>query len=323
MVRVLSALLAAVTISGGAIAQETGNRIDGAVGVDFSFVSVSGYDSWTDGSVGKLRYTDSGFYLSRAFVDVDARLTDTLKTSIVIESYGDSLGTAVDLTEAFLEWRPVPRSPNRYRLKVGAFYPRISLENVERGWTNPYLINSSAINTWVGEEIRAFGTELSWSRRPQSLGGRHEFGISAAMFWGNDPAGSLLAWKGWSLHDRQSRFSDKLPLPPLPQIQPGGMFEAQDPYVEPFREIDNNAGYYANFEWRIANRFLIRGSGHSKVDGMPNRGQVVTVHVANVHSGGSGHIILIKYLKAVGNLRSLRVSTASKNQIYYRCQPKK
>lgn len=257
MVRVLTGAAFAVLLTTGvATAQQSAHDV--AFGVDVGYVNVSGYDSWTDGSVGKLRYSDDALVLARAFLDYEGRVTDTLDATIVFEAYNDDLGTAIDLTEAYLEWRPVPRSANRYRLKVGAFYPRISLENVGRGWSNPYLQNSSAINTWVAEELRSFGAELSWNRKPASLGGSHEFGINAAVFWGNDPAGSLLAWKGWSVHDRQSRFSDKLPLPPLPQIQPGGVFAAQDPYVEPFREIDDAAGYYVNLEWRFANKVLVR-----------------------------------------------------------------
>ena len=263
MVRILTGAIA-TTVLASAAAGAPGDRIDLAGGLDLSLIAVSGYESWTDGSVGKLRFSDNGFYLGRAYVDVDGRLADTLQLKLAIEAYGDGIGTAADLTEAYLEWRPVPRSPNRYRLKVGAFYPRISLENVARGWTNPYLLNSSAINTWVAEELRSFGAEFSWSRKPAGLGGRHEFGINAAAFWGNDPAGSLLAWKGWSLHDRQSRFGDKLPLPALPSIQPGGVFyQRQDPYVVPFREIDDTAGYYVNVEWRLANRLLIRAMSYN------------------------------------------------------------
>jgi len=260
MVRVLRPVSAIVALlmTTAVAAQDVNSRHDIAFGVDVAFVETSGYESWTDGSVGKLRYSDDGLVLARAFLDYEGRLTDTLDATVVLEAYDDGLGTAIDFTEAYLEWRPVPTSANRYRLKLGAFYPRISFENVGRGWSNVYLQNSSAINTWVAEELRSFGAELSWNRKPAILGGRHDFGINAAVFWGNDPAGSLLAWKGWSMHDRQSRFSDKLPLPPLPQIQPGMMFAAQDPYVEPFREIDNSAGYYVNLEWRMANRVQVR-----------------------------------------------------------------
>lgn len=229
-------------------------------GIDASYVSAAGLPSWTEGFVGKLRYDDGndGLLISRAFVDYEARLTDTVDAHAALEFYDDGLGSIVDATEAYLEWRPVPRSPNRYRLKVGAFYPRISLENTEPGWGSPYTLNSSAVNTWVAEELRTVGAELSISRRPRALGGEHQLGLQIAMFWANDPAGSLLAWKGWSVHDRQSRISDMLPLPPLPQIQEGMIFEYQDPFVRPFREVDNRTGYYVNGEWRKGNQFLFR-----------------------------------------------------------------
>jgi len=229
-------------------------------GIDLSYVDVSGHTSWTEGSVGKLRYDDNndGLMISRAFADYQFQVTDTFKIHAALEAYDDDIGAAVDFTEAYLEWRPVPRSENRYRLKVGAFYPRISFENTGPGWSNLYTMSSSAINTWVAEELRTVGAEISVSRRPAMLGGAHTFMLQGAAFVGNDPTGSLLAWKGWSLHDRQSRFGDELPLPPLPQIQPGMMFEKQDPYVVPFREVDDRIGYYLNGEWQVGRLIRIR-----------------------------------------------------------------
>ena len=229
-------------------------------GIDVSYVDVSGHTSWTEGFVGKLRYDDNndGLMISRAFAEYQYQVTDTFKAHAAVEAYDDDIGSTIDFTEAYLEWRPVPRSENRYRLKVGAFYPRISFENTEPGWGSPYTMSFSTINTWVAEELRTIGAELSVSRRPAMFGGNHTFGLQGAVFVGNDPAGSLLAWKGWSVHDRQSRFGDKLPLPPLPQIQPGMMFEAQDPFVAPFREIDDRAGYYLNGEWQVGQLLRIR-----------------------------------------------------------------
>ena len=118
-------------------------------GVDLSFIGVSGHRSWTDGFVGKLRYSedDSRLKISRAYLDVNARLADTLSATVVMEAYTDDLGFVADFTEVYLSWRPVPSSANRYRLKVGAFYPRISFENTSPGWSNPYTLSSSAINT--------------------------------------------------------------------------------------------------------------------------------------------------------------------------------
>lgn len=243
-----------------AAAAEKPDRYDLRIDADISYVDASGLPSWTEGFVGKLRYDDKtdGLVISRAFVDYSMRFTDTIKAKVALEIYNDDLGAVADFTEAYLEWRVLPQSANRYRLKFGAFYPRISLENTGASWSSPYTLNSSAINTWVAEELRTFGVELAASRRPERFGGTHTFSVQGSVFWNNDPAGSLLAWKGWSLHDRQSRFRDRLPLPPLPVLEPDEMFEKQDPYVTPFREIDDRVGYYLNGEWRFANFFLLR-----------------------------------------------------------------
>ena len=111
-------------------------------GIDLALVKTSGLESWTEGSVGKLRYDEDGLILSRAFLDYRAGLADTVDVSVAVEIYDDELGSPLDVTEAYLEWRPVPRSANRYRIKAGAFYPRISFENTEPGWGSPYVLNS-------------------------------------------------------------------------------------------------------------------------------------------------------------------------------------
>ncbi|MCH8099683.1 MAG: hypothetical protein IIB74_04520 [Proteobacteria bacterium] len=258
MGRILIAVLALAGLPWSAMAADNTSGYEIRYGVEFGFLKTSGYPSWTTGFVGKLRYDNDGAVFNRAFVDYRGRFGDTINVHMVLEGYDDDLGNTIDFTEAYVEWRPMPKSATRYRVKVGAFYPRISLENVDPGWSNRYTQNSSAINTWVAEELRTIGAELTVSRRPESLGGAHAFSASVAAFVANDPAGSLLAWKGWSVHDRQSRFSDKLPLPPLPQIQPGMMFDDQNPYVEPFKEIDGRVGYYVNGEWRFGKKFLLR-----------------------------------------------------------------
>ena len=236
------------------------NRYQLRAGIDVSYINASGYTSWTEGFVGKLLYDDNNedLKISQAFVDANFQLTDTLKAHAVVDAYDDGIGSIVGFTQAYIEWRPVPRSKNRYRLKVGAFYPHMSLENVSAGWNSPYTMSFSAINTWIAEELRTVGAELSVSRRPETFGGAHTFSLQGAVFVANDPTGSLLAWKGWSAHNRQSRFGDQLPLAPLPQIQPGGVFEEQDPYIEPFREIDSRAGYYVGGEWQFNQQLLIR-----------------------------------------------------------------
>ncbi len=234
------------------------SRVD--MGLDISLIKASGHPSWLDGSAGKLRYDpeNDGIGLTRGYVDIESMVADTVKAHVVLEAYDDDHGPTVDATEAYLEWRPVPNSANRYRVKAGVFYPRISFENTGPGWSSPYSISPSAINTWVGEELRSVGVEFSFSRRLQSFGGAHTVSLHAAIFEGNDPAGGLIAWKGWSIHDRQSRFSDEIPLPPIPRIQPGNWWDEQDPFITPLLEIDEEPGYYINAEWRYGDRFQLR-----------------------------------------------------------------
>ena len=250
-------LLLLASVPAKAVEIATGH--EATIGIEAGYVHLSGYPSWTEQSYGKLRDDDEGLIFSRAYLDYHGRVTDTIGANVVLEAYDDDLGHAADFTEAFLEWRPVPRSATRYRLKLGLFYPRISLENTGAGWSSPYTVNSSAINTWVAEEIRSTGAELSISHRPASLGGAHSFTMNAAVFAGPDPAGSLISWRGWSLHSRQTRPSDDLPLPLTPQLQPDGAFGSrQDSYVEPLIEIDDEVGYYISAEWRMGQRILVR-----------------------------------------------------------------
>jgi len=253
-------LLFAAALPSSALAQSEPGRAQLNSGIDLSFISASGHPSWLEGSAGKLRYDrdNDGLLLSRGFVDYDYRLADTLTVSINAEMYLENFSSTLDLTEAYLVWSPVPTSANRYQLKAGAFYPRVSLENSDHGWSSPYTLSSSAINTWVGEELRSYGAEFSVSRRPESLGGRHKLSLHASMFYNNDTAGGLIAWKGWSIHDRQSRLGDGVPLPPVPMIQPGMWFDEQDPFITPILEIDDTYGYDIDGEWSISNRFLLR-----------------------------------------------------------------
>lgn len=142
MVRVLKTSFFVTCILCTAVMADEPSRHDLVVGIDLSYVSVSGYESWTQGSVGKLRHDSNGLVLGRAFLDYEGRLTDTLGATLVLEAYDGDLGSTIDFTEAYLEWRPVPRSANRYRLKLGTFYPRVSLENIERG-CGPVFIRSA------------------------------------------------------------------------------------------------------------------------------------------------------------------------------------
>lgn len=254
---------------------------------------------WTTGGVGKLRYgeSDRGATRARWYVDYRGRIRPTLDARVVADYVSDaSSGLAV--TEAYLEWRPLPASMLRQRWKAGAFYPKLSLENIGPGWTSPYTLSSSAINTWVAEEVRAVGAEWSMQRRIGLAGSPHEVEAFAALLTQNDPAGALIAWKGWSVHDRQSRLGDRLPLPQLPQLQPGGLLQTQDPFTEPFREIDHAFGYYAGGGWSYARRARVAVAHYdNRADPLSVRGGQYAWRTRFDHLGAQlempGHVGLI------------------------------
>lgn len=253
----LLGLAAAMTAT--AAGAESGDRHSWAFHLDLdSSAASSAADSWVDGGVGKLRYgeADDGTNLGRFFFVYDGRLTPTWDAHFVAD-YVDDSSPGVDVTEAYLQWHPLPRPAFRQRLKVGAFYPPFSLENGGPGWSNPYTISSSAINTWLGVEVRTLGAEWRLERPLGLRGSGRQLAFYASAFLGNDPAGTMLAWNGWAVHDRQTRLGDILPLPPLPQIQPGRMFAAQALQGEPFIETDDAPGFYVGAEWRQGHRVLL------------------------------------------------------------------
>lgn len=255
MVRLL--ILLAGSLFAAAAGASGGERHQWAVDVDFGAVtSSSGFEPWTEGGFGKLRFDDNDFGVTRVLAEYRGRLTPTLWARISAD-YVDDASPGVGLTEAYLQWRPIPDSPLRQQWRLGAFYPPFSRENGGPGWSSPFLLSFSAINTWLGEEIRPVGIEWS-ARRP--LGPRsspHELGVFAAAFYGNDPAATLLFWRGWAIHDRQTRVGDDLPLPPAPIWQDGEIVDFREQSVEPIAEIDHRPGYYAGLEWRYARQAML------------------------------------------------------------------
>jgi hypothetical protein len=261
LLRPVVCAVGALALGRAALGVESGDRHRWELQVDAGYVAAdSPFGSWTEGGLGKLRYaeTNDGFVSSRIFAAYHGRIANTWSATVVGD-YVDDASSGVDLSEAYFEWRPIPTSRNQHQLRVGAFYPPLSLENVEAGWQSPFTYSYSAINTWLGEEIRPVGAEWSLRRRLGYEGSPHELRTFAAAFYGNDPAGTLLFWRGWSLHDRQSRLNDTLPMPPRPVFDYSGAVVGHvSQSVEPFEETDHDPGYYGGLEWRYARRVLVQ-----------------------------------------------------------------
>ncbi len=200
--------------------------------------------SWVDGGLGKTRFgseypTPSVF--AAGLVDVTAVIFPGLSFSAVAQ-VAPTQKVFVDFIEAFGRYRPVSTNAWRYTVQGGAFFAPISLENTDIGWTSPWTLTPSAINTWVGEEFRTIGGEgtIDWRNERRTLS------FTASAFGWNDPAGILLADRGWALNDRITGFADHLKLPDAFAI---GRRQTIPQRTLMFHEIDNKIGWYAGAAW--------------------------------------------------------------------------
>ena len=78
---------------------------------------------------------------------------------------------------------------------LGQFFLPISMENTNRFWESPYTIHFSSLNSWIGEEFRPIGMDVSYH---YLLENNHRVSVSSTLFGGNDSMGALLAYRGWS-----------------------------------------------------------------------------------------------------------------------------
>lgn len=206
---------------------------------DFRYQYSSAQTGWADGGLGKFRFGGeaSRVRVNEAAVVLQARWWEWSGT--VIAKYAHDQKVPIDLTEAFLQYRPVSTAAWRFNAKLGMFFPPISLENTGTAWSSPYTLSSSAINSWVGEELRTFGGELHLNYNFDS---HDRVDVFAAGFINNDAAGTLLAWKGWSLHDYEATLHDQVTLPQGIGIKSYFPFQANA--TIPFTEVDQRLGFY-------------------------------------------------------------------------------
>ncbi len=217
-------------------------NIDGAL--DMRWVHATGDTSFLDGGLGNLRFDPDheDLRLGRAFMAARLRLSDIVTLHGVADAYGDHDRNPADLSEFFADVRPYPTNALRWRARIGAFYMPVSLENRGPGWSEAYAITPSALNAWMGEEFRTIGAELEARWLGASSGYFGDVALVAAAYAWNDPAGALVAERGFALTDRPSTLFGGLGRPPITF----------------YHEIDRKPGYYAGLTWRHHDRLEIR-----------------------------------------------------------------
>jgi hypothetical protein len=93
-----------------------------------------------------------------------------------------------------------------WRFRAGTFWLPTSRENTDPMWNSPYTITYSALNTWIGEEVRPVGADLQFSPN-------FYFTLGATAIRGNDTMGTELAARGWTFGNRLSVYDEELPMP--------------------------------------------------------------------------------------------------------------
>jgi hypothetical protein len=214
---------------------------------DFRVVVPDGETTWVDGGLGKLRFggtqPDPDFRFAEAVGQETVSFTDDLRavTALRIEP---EQRTGIDALDAYLIYAPLAEGDWNWSAKAGAFFPPFSLENTDLGWTSPYTLTPSAIDSWIGDELRTIGGEASIGRRTPF----GSFALAAALFCCDDPAGVLMADRGWSLDDRPTGLFED---PHLPDATLDLFGRPAPDRTSIFEEIDNRIGWCAGAHWVV------------------------------------------------------------------------
>jgi len=216
--------------------------------IDFRIVLTDGERSWTDGGFGRSRFGGGGDDVRVHAVPAEAELVWHGPIAWNVEgnvavAYQDEQDQPVDLIEAFATWRPVPRGPTRFSVRAGLYWPQVSLEHEGPAWQVANMITPSAINSWIGEEVKVVGVEGSAAH---PLAGGRLTG-TLGLFGFNDTSGTLLAFRGWALHDQKTGAFSRQKLPPLGPDMAG----AQPPWTTPTLEVDRRIGFYGRLAYQF------------------------------------------------------------------------
>jgi hypothetical protein len=237
--------LACVALLATTAARATGWELD----LDLRAVASDAATSVLDGGYGPTRFSrgQSALQLGRLRLALDTPLGEVWRVHLDASAWDHTYKHPFGLTEAYLQFRPYPRNHLRVRVKAGAFYAPISLENRAGGWASPYTLSYSALNSWIAEELRTLGVETKVDWLGTRSGLPFDIGAVAGAFGWNEVAGAALANGGFVIDDRQTPLFDTV----------GRLEGPTGAYIEPFREIDGRAGFYGGLDLDDPGRLLI------------------------------------------------------------------
>lgn len=203
--------------------------------------------AWWQHGTGQLATTDDRLTTGPLLAAVQFN-TDSPWSARLHFSQQQALDAASGLTEAWLQYQPLPLDGYRLKVRAGWFYPALSLENTDLVWSSPYSSSFSAINSWFAEELRAKTLELNVSRPGRAFNSNHSWQAVLGAFRNNDPLGSLIAWRGFAVHNLQTRIGGRVDFAHYPSLRRFPL-ERQPDWVEPFVELDGHTGWYSGLHY--------------------------------------------------------------------------
>ena len=207
-----------------------------------NWLTTDGHISWQEKGTGILRDGQSGVNLQQAALHITQDIGADFGMDLVANYYHDG-EQHLGLTQAQIIYMPLSQKPYRFRARAGFFYPKMSLENVDAAWLSPYTYTQSAINSWIGEELRTTGLEFSVVSPGRIRNSAWSWQLHVAGFKSNDPIGAMLSWRGFAMHDRQSLHNDRVEFARYPSvISQEGLDHPS--WTESFHELDGRIGYY-------------------------------------------------------------------------------
>jgi hypothetical protein len=220
---------------------------------DVRLVAVDGEKSWVDGGFGKLRSSgDRGrdFHVRPQLGNVDLiwqpQFTWSLSATVVASLQGGER-TEAGLSQAYVSFRPMRSDKLAFSARAGVIWPPISLEHEGADWHVRDSITPSAINSWVGEEVRPVAAEGTLAATFDD----HKLRATAALMAANDTAGTLLTFRGWGLHDRTTLAFRRLTLPPFDDKHQGYQAPFTHPLLDVHEGFAHRPGYYAKLSWQL------------------------------------------------------------------------
>src|SRR5690349_20718116 len=215
------AMLFAASAAGHAQAFDFADDLQISGYLDARAVAPADPQSWLHGGLGKFRYGGKQKFGTEGVLQADLNL-DGVHLVSVLRADPDT-PSVVDALETYL----------RYDQMAG-----------DLGWSSPYTLTPSAINSWIGDELRTIGSEASL-RWKSDIGVVSLIGAPTCC---NDEAGVLIADRGWAMDDRPFGLFERERIPD----QTLRIFRAPVPgRTGMFDEIDGHVGWYAGATWQL------------------------------------------------------------------------